>query len=88
MLILGIGCLLVSFISFMVYNHIENKRLENTLAFLMQISNPKKLYFKEKEVEDMSPCGYWTGYSWMGLMPDGTWQPFVSEEEYNEALES
>lgn len=26
--------------------------------------------------------GYYTGSSYVGLMPDGTWQRFVSEEEY------
>ena len=31
--------------------------------------------------------GYWTGYSYVGLMPDGTWQHFISDREYKEALE-
>jgi len=29
--------------------------------------------------------GYWTGASYVGLMPDGTIQEFVSEDEYIEA---
>lgn len=28
--------------------------------------------------------GYWTGYSYVGLMPDGTWMHFSSDKEYEE----
>ena len=31
--------------------------------------------------------GYYVGYSYVGLMPDGTWQRFASEEEYWETYE-
>lgn len=31
--------------------------------------------------------GYYTGYSYVGLMPDGTWRYFVSDTEYLEAYE-
>lgn len=30
--------------------------------------------------------GYYTESSYVGLMPDGTWQRFVTEEEYREAF--
>ena len=28
--------------------------------------------------------GYWTGYSYAGLMPDGAWMYFSSDNEYKE----
>lgn len=28
--------------------------------------------------------GYYTGSSYVGRLPDGTWRRFVSEEEYKE----
>lgn len=32
--------------------------------------------------------GYWSEYSYVGIMPDGSEQEFVSADEYAEALES
>lgn len=34
----------------------------------------------------MKPKGYWSGYSWMGKLPDGSWMAFSSEEEYLDYL--
>ena len=28
--------------------------------------------------------GYYTGYSYVGHMPNGTWRRFATEKEYNE----
>ncbi len=29
--------------------------------------------------------GYWTAYSYVGQMPDGSWQRFASDKDYEEA---
>lgn len=34
----------------------------------------------------MKPSGYWSGYSWIGRLPDGKEMPFASEDEYLEYL--
>ena len=31
--------------------------------------------------------GYWEGYSYVGFMPDGSKQRFVSDTEYKEAYQ-
>lgn len=31
--------------------------------------------------------GYWTEYSYVGLMPDGTWMYFSSDKEYEESYD-
>lgn len=38
--------------------------------------------------ENFRPMGHWEGYSWKGLLPDGVWMRFSSEEEYLDYLES
>lgn len=37
-------------------------------------------------MENWRPMGYNIGYGWKGLMPDGNWQLFSSEEEYLEIV--
>lgn len=32
-------------------------------------------------------CGYPVGYGWLGMMPNGTWQLFATEAEYQKAFE-
>ena len=36
--------------------------------------------------ENFRPGGYWTGYSWIGFLPDGDEMRFTSEDEYLEYL--
>lgn len=35
----------------------------------------------------MPKGGFYTGYSYVGIMPDGRKQPFATESEYREAYE-
>ena len=44
--------------------------------------------YRARKETDMKPTGYWSGYSWMGKLPGGSWMAFSSEEEYLDYLES